>query len=49
MINWQIEAIRLELKYTWKLSRNATTFKINNIITVGDFTHIGKEFVRMDL
>jgi L-alanine-DL-glutamate epimerase-like enolase superfamily enzyme len=42
MINWQIEAIRLELKYTWKLSRNATTFKINNIITVGDGVHTGK-------
>jgi L-alanine-DL-glutamate epimerase-like enolase superfamily enzyme len=42
MINWQIEALRLELKYTWKLSRNATTFKINNIITVGDGTYTGK-------
>lgn len=42
MINWQIEAIRLELKYTWKLSRNATTFKINNIITVSDSGYTGK-------
>jgi L-Ala-D/L-Glu epimerase len=42
MINWQIEAITLELKYTWKLSRNATTFKVNNIITVGDGKHQGK-------
>lgn len=42
MINWQIEAIRLELKYTWKLSRNATTFKINNIVTVGDHRFVGK-------
>lgn len=42
MINWQIEALRLELKYTWKLSRNATNFKINNIITVSDRVHTGK-------
>ncbi|MES2780254.1 MAG: enolase C-terminal domain-like protein [Bacteroidota bacterium] len=42
MLNWQIEQIRLNLKYTWKLSRNATDFKLNNIITVGDGTHAGK-------
>ncbi len=42
MLNWQIEALRLELKYTWKLSRNATDFKINNIVTVGDEKATGK-------
>ncbi|MES2558293.1 MAG: dipeptide epimerase [Bacteroidota bacterium] len=42
MLNWQIEQLRLNLKYTWKLSRNATDFKLNNIITVGDGTHSGK-------
>jgi L-alanine-DL-glutamate epimerase-like enolase superfamily enzyme len=42
MLNWQIEVLRLELKYTWKLSRNATDFKINNIISVGDGKNIGK-------
>ena len=41
-LNWQIEQLTLQLKYTWKLSRNATDFKLNNIITVGDKTHIGK-------
>src|SRR6478752_1724289 len=42
MLNWNIETIRLNLKYTWKLSRNATDFKLNNIITVGDDNHTGK-------
>lgn len=42
MLNWHIETIRLNLKYTWKLSRNATDFKLNNIITVSDSLHIGK-------
>jgi L-alanine-DL-glutamate epimerase-like enolase superfamily enzyme len=42
MLNWNIETIRLNLKYTWKLSRNATDFKLNNIITVGDGKHAGK-------
>lgn len=42
MITWQIEQIKLNLKYTWKLSRNATDFKLNNIITVGDGKHNGK-------
>jgi L-alanine-DL-glutamate epimerase-like enolase superfamily enzyme len=41
-INWQIETLRLELKYTWKLSRNATDFKLNNIITVGDGRYTGR-------
>lgn len=42
MIHWQIEAIRLDLKYTWKLSRNATDYKINNIITISDGKFSGK-------
>ena len=42
MLNWNIETIRLNLKYTWKLSRNATDFKLNNIITVGDGKQVGK-------
>jgi L-alanine-DL-glutamate epimerase-like enolase superfamily enzyme len=42
MLNWNIEQIRLDLKYTWKLSRNATDFKLNNIITVADGTYKGK-------
>lgn len=32
MINWQIEPIKLALKYTWKISRNTSTHKVNFII-----------------
>ncbi len=39
---WQIEKIRLDLKYTWKLSRNETDFKENLIIKVSDGKHEGK-------
>jgi L-alanine-DL-glutamate epimerase-like enolase superfamily enzyme len=35
MMNWQIQQIKLELKYTWKISRNASDVKLNSIITVG--------------
>jgi len=42
MLNWTIEQLRLDLKYTWKLSRNATDFKLNNIITVTDGKATGK-------
>lgn len=42
MLNWNIRQIRLDLKYTWKLSRNATDFKLNNIITVTDGLHTGQ-------
>jgi L-alanine-DL-glutamate epimerase-like enolase superfamily enzyme len=42
MLNWTIEQIRLDLKYTWKLSRNATDFKLNNIVTVSDGKVTGK-------
>lgn len=34
MLNWQIEQLRLELKYTWKISRNASDHKLNSLITV---------------
>lgn len=36
MLNWNANQIKLDLKYTWKLSRNATDYKINTIIEVGD-------------
>ncbi len=34
MLNWQIQQQQLELKYTWKISRNASDYKINSIINV---------------
>src|SRR5687767_7763806 len=44
MITWNIEKLDLELKYTWKISRNATDRKTNLIITAGDgmFTGMGE-------
>lgn len=42
MLNWDIQQIRLDLKYTWKLSRNATDFKLNNIISVSNGKLLGK-------
>lgn len=41
MLNWTIEKINLHLKYTWKLSRNATDDKINFYIKVNDGKHTG--------
>lgn len=35
MINWQIEPLKLALKYTWKISRNSSTHKVNFIIHCG--------------
>lgn len=35
-MNWSIQTIRLDLKYTWAISRNATIFKENLIITCED-------------
>ncbi len=35
-LNWTIEEQQLELKYTWKISRNASDFKINFFVKVGD-------------
>ncbi len=42
MLQWNANPIRLDLKYTWKLSRNATNYKINTIITVTDGQYTGK-------
>jgi L-alanine-DL-glutamate epimerase-like enolase superfamily enzyme len=42
MYHWSIEAITLDLKYTWKISRNASTQKTNLIVTVSDGTCSGK-------
>lgn len=33
MLNWQIKPVLLELKYTWKISRNSSTHKKNFIIS----------------
>jgi L-alanine-DL-glutamate epimerase-like enolase superfamily enzyme len=35
MINWQINPLKLALKYTWKISRNSSTHKTNFIIQCG--------------
>ncbi len=42
MLAWTIDIIHLDLRYTWKISRNATDFKKNLIVTVTDGTHSGK-------
>lgn len=42
MLIWSIETLHLDLKYTWKISRNATDFKKNIIISVTDGVHSGK-------
>jgi L-alanine-DL-glutamate epimerase-like enolase superfamily enzyme len=42
MLHWSIELITLDLKYTWKISRNATDQKKNLIVTVGDGMFEGK-------
>jgi len=34
MLQWDIEQKRLDLAYTWKISRNASEFKINSIVSV---------------
>lgn len=36
MLDWKLKHHDLQLKYTWKLSRNATDVKRNQIITVTD-------------
>lgn len=38
-MEWSITSIKLELKYTWKLSRNSSDYKINYLIGVGDGLH----------
>jgi L-alanine-DL-glutamate epimerase-like enolase superfamily enzyme len=42
MIHWSIEKKILELKYTWKISRNASDSKTNMIITAADGVHAGR-------
>ncbi len=42
MLHWSIEPITLELKYTWKISRNASDEKTNLIVTVSDGKHSGR-------
>lgn len=36
MLHWSINQIKLDLKYSWKISRNSSDYKINSIITCGD-------------
>ncbi|MBC7389561.1 MAG: dipeptide epimerase [Opitutaceae bacterium] len=40
-LKWSIELKRLELKYTWAISRNASDFKINAFIKVTDGINTG--------
>ncbi len=44
MLNWQIEALALELNYVWKIARNVSEGKINLFVRVtdGTFTGIGE-------
>ncbi|MES2726717.1 MAG: enolase C-terminal domain-like protein [Bacteroidota bacterium] len=42
MLHWSIHQLQLNLKYTWKISRNATDFKVNSIITCTDNIHEGR-------
>src|SRR5262249_30052625 len=36
MLTWSIEKIELPLKYTWKISRNASESKTNILVSVSD-------------
>jgi L-alanine-DL-glutamate epimerase-like enolase superfamily enzyme len=42
MLHWSINQIKLELKYSWKISRNTSEYKINSIITCSEGQFIGK-------
>jgi len=42
MLRWQIEPITLDLKYTWKISRNASDQKTNLLVQVSDDDSTGK-------
>ena len=42
MLRWTIEPVTLDLKYTWKISRNSSDQKTNLIVTVDDGTFSGK-------
>ena len=41
-MEWSIEKIRLNLKYTWKISRNSSAYKENFIITCRLGGHAGQ-------
>jgi L-alanine-DL-glutamate epimerase-like enolase superfamily enzyme len=41
-LTWKIEVQRLDLKYTWAISRNATDYKTNGFVTVSDGTYTGR-------
>lgn len=41
MLTWHIEAKQLELRYTWKISRNASDSKTNLFVRVADQQYIG--------
>ncbi len=36
MLTWSLESLRLELKYTWVISRNSSEYKPNFIVRVAD-------------
>lgn len=42
MLHWSINQIKLELKYSWKIARNTSEYKINSIITCSEGQFIGK-------
>jgi L-Ala-D/L-Glu epimerase len=39
MLQWKIDRLQLELKYSWKISRNSSDYKTNFIITAADEFH----------
>ncbi|WP_026462734.1 dipeptide epimerase [Adhaeribacter aquaticus] len=41
MLRWHIEAKPLQLRYTWKISRNSSDIKTNLFIRVADRKHVG--------
>lgn len=41
-MEWSIEKIKLELKYTWKISRNSSAYKENFIVTCKTDSVVGK-------
>jgi len=41
MLTWTIEKIELPLKYTWKISRNASESKTNLLVCVSDGINLG--------
>ena len=40
--SWNIEPLTLDLKYTWKISRNASDQKTNLIVTIRSGNHAGR-------